>query len=51
MLDKELIDATYRIGELLKRGYSEKDIEKICYLNVFRVWNKAAEVASKLQAS
>lgn len=30
---------------LLKRGYSEKDIEKICYKNVFRVWNKVAEVA------
>ncbi|MDR6562693.1 MULTISPECIES: dipeptidase [unclassified Arcicella] len=30
---------------LLKRGYTEKDIEKICYKNVFRVWNKVAEVA------
>ena len=39
------------IGELLKRGYTEEDIEKICYLNVFRVWNKSAEVASKLQGS
>jgi len=39
------------IEELLKRGYSEEDIEKICYLNVFRVWNQAAEVASKLQTS
>lgn len=39
------------IGELLKRGYTEEDIEKICYLNVFRVWNKTAEVASKLQGS
>ena len=28
------------IYELLKRGYSEKDIEKICYKNVFRVWKK-----------
>lgn len=32
---------------LLKRGYSEKDIEKICYKNVFRVWNKVAEVAKR----
>jgi membrane dipeptidase len=33
------------IEELLKRGYSEEDIEKICYKNVFRVWNKVQEVA------
>lgn len=31
---------------LLKRGYSEKDIEKICYKNAFRVW-KAVEKAAK----
>jgi len=34
------------IEELLRRGYSEDDIEKICYLNVKRVWEaveKAAE--------
>jgi membrane dipeptidase len=30
---------------LLKRGYSEEDIEKICYKNVWRVWNKVAQVA------
>lgn len=28
------------IYELLKRGYSREDIEKICYKNVWRVWNK-----------
>ena len=28
------------IAELLKRGYSKEDIEKICYKNVFRVWNE-----------
>jgi membrane dipeptidase len=28
------------IAELLKRGYSADDIEKICYKNVFRVWNE-----------
>lgn len=33
------------IAELLRRGYSEEDIEKICYKNVFRVWNTVAEVA------
>ena len=25
---------------LLKRGYSDSDIEKICYKNVWRVWNE-----------
>ncbi len=39
------------IFELLKRGYSEDDIEKICSKNVFRVWNKVAEVAKQLQTN
>lgn len=34
---------------LLKRGYTESDIEKICYKNVWRVWNKVGEVAAQLQ--
>ena len=34
------------IYTLLKRGYSKKDIKKICYLNVFRVW-KAVEKAAE----
>lgn len=34
------------IAELLKRGYSADDIAKICYKNVFRVWNKVIEVAA-----
>ncbi|MEQ8707150.1 MAG: dipeptidase [Phaeodactylibacter sp.] len=34
------------IYELLKRGYSESDIEKICYKNVWRVWN-AVEAAAE----
>jgi membrane dipeptidase len=33
------------IFHLLKRGYSEEDIEKICYKNVWRVWS-AVEVAA-----
>lgn len=37
------------IKVLLKRGYSPEDIEKICYKNVFRVWNKVIEVAESLQ--
>ena len=38
------------IAELLKRGYTEEDIAKICYKNTFRVWEKVQEVASQLQA-
>jgi membrane dipeptidase len=30
---------------LLKRGYTEDDIQKICSGNVFRVWNKVIEMA------
>jgi len=35
------------IYELLKRGYTDEDIEKICYKNVWRVWNKINEVAAQ----
>lgn len=31
---------------LLKRGYTTEEIEKICYKNVFRVWNKVIDVAA-----
>lgn len=34
---------------LLKRGYTEEDIEKICSGNVFRVWQKVIEVAQQSQ--
>jgi len=36
------------IAELLKRGYSPEDIEKVCYKNVFRVWNKVIELSEKM---
>ncbi len=39
------------IQELLKMGYSEKDIEKICSGNILRVWSKVEKMAKKLQAS
>jgi len=35
------------IYRLLKRGYAESDVEKICYKNIWRVWNKVEEVAKK----
>jgi membrane dipeptidase len=33
------------IAELLKRGYSDEDIEKICSGNLFRVWTKVISVS------
>lgn len=39
------------ILELLKRGYTPEDIEKICYKNTFRVWSKVQEVAKELQSA
>lgn len=35
------------IYELLRRGYLPEDIEKICYKNVWRVWNKVIEVSGQ----
>jgi membrane dipeptidase len=37
------------IAVLLRRGYTPADIEKICYKNVARVWNKVIEVSQQLQ--
>ncbi len=34
--------------ELLKRGYSEEDIEKVCYKNVWRVWKEVERVAAEM---
>ena len=39
------------IFHLLKRGYSEEDIQKICYRNIWRVWNKVKEIAQDLQST
>jgi membrane dipeptidase len=39
------------IHELLKRGYSEEDIEKICSKNIFRVWNEVISVSTQLSAN
>jgi membrane dipeptidase len=35
------------IAELLARGYSKEDIEKICYKNVFRVWRAVEAYAAE----
>ncbi len=34
------------IAELLKRGYSKEDIQKICYKNIFRVWKAVEDYAA-----
>lgn len=34
------------IAELLKRGYTKEDIEKICYKNIFRVWKAVEDFAA-----
>ncbi len=39
------------LAELLRRGYSEEDLAKICYQNVFRVWKKTEEVAASMQGT
>ena len=44
---KSAADYPNLIEELLVRGYSEEDIEKICYKNVFRVWNAVLAAAGK----
>jgi membrane dipeptidase len=40
---KDVSDFPNLIYELLTRGYSDRDIEKMCSGNVFRVWNKVLE--------
>ncbi len=44
---KDVSDYPNIIFELLKRGYSDRDIEKICSGNLFRVWNKVIKYAAK----
>lgn len=34
------------IAELLDRGYSDRDIEKICYKNVYRVWQATLDYSA-----
>ncbi len=39
------------IGELLKKGYSERDISKICSENFLRVWSEAERIGAELRSS
>jgi membrane dipeptidase len=38
------------IAELLRRGYGEDDIEKICSGNTLRVWSEVERIASEMQS-
>ena len=38
------------IRELLRRGYAEEDIEKICSGNFLRVWSKVQQIGQDLRA-
>jgi membrane dipeptidase len=51
-LPKGLSDASMYhnlIYELLKRGYSDDDIEKVCSGNFLRVWKEVEEMAKRIQ--
>ena len=38
------------IGELLKKGYGERDIAKICSENFLRVWSEVERISGELQS-
>ncbi|GLR17025.1 dipeptidase [Portibacter lacus] len=44
---KDVSEYPNLIAELLRRGYSDEDIEKICSKNVFRVWQSVLDYAEK----
>lgn len=46
---KDVSEYPNLFAELLSRGYSESDIQKIASGNVFRVWNNVIEVSQRLQ--
>ncbi|WP_339816232.1 dipeptidase [uncultured Imperialibacter sp.] len=48
---KDVSEFPNLIYELLKRGYTEEDIAKICYQNVFRVWNAVLDKSKELKGA
>ena len=44
---KDVSDYPNLFYVLLKRGYTDEDIKKICSGNIFRVWNKVIEISAK----
>ena len=47
---KDVSDYPNLIHELLKKGYSEEDIRKICGGNLLRVWSQVEAVARDVRA-
>lgn len=47
---KDVSDYPTLIEELLDRGYSKVDVQKICSGNIFRVWNEVEAYAQELQS-
>lgn len=46
---KDVSDYPNLFAELLDRGYSESDIQKIASGNIFRVWNRVIEVSQNMK--
>lgn len=47
---KDVSDYPNLIEELLRRGYTRDDIQKITHQNIFRVWNEVAATAERLSS-
>jgi membrane dipeptidase len=47
---KSVADYPNLIRELIVRGYTEQEIEKICSGNLLRVWSEVERVAAEMQA-
>jgi membrane dipeptidase len=39
------------VAELLRRGYTDKEIEKLLGANVLRVWSEVTTTAQRLQGN
>jgi membrane dipeptidase len=48
---KDVSDYPNLIYELMKKGYSEEEISKICSGNLLRVWSEVERIAGELQKS
>jgi membrane dipeptidase len=44
---KDVADYPNLLYVLLKRGYTEEDLAKMCSGNIFRVWNEVLAFAGK----
>lgn len=44
---KDVSDYPNLLAVLLRRGFSDSDIAKICHQNIFRVWNRTIAVANE----